>query len=295
MWRAFPLLLVLAFAGCGGDRGDGLEVVATTTQLGDFARQVGGDAVDVHTILRANADPHDYEPRPSDAKAVFHARLVLQSGGEVDEWLADLVDEAGGDAETVDVGEEIRAPVAEDPHWWQDPRNAERAVALIRDRLSEADPAHATQLAANARRLTQRIARLDAAIARCFSAIPADRRRLVTNHDAFGFFARRYGVEVLGSIVPSRSTAAQPSAGEVRDLVEAIRAAGVKTIFPEAALNQRLEDAVARDAGAKVGPPLYADTLGAEGSAGETYAGALRHDAAAIAEGFGARCDDLPA
>jgi ABC-type Zn uptake system ZnuABC Zn-binding protein ZnuA len=111
----------------------------------------------------------------------------------------------------------------------------------------------------------------------------------VTNHDAFGYFARRYGIEVLGSIIPALTTAAQPSAGDVRRLVAAIRREGVTTVFPESALNQRLEDAVARDAGAKVGEPLYADTLGPSGKG--SYLDALRHDATLIAASFGARCD----
>lgn len=294
MRRALVIVLVLALAavtgGCGDGDADGVRVVATTTQLGDFAREVGGARVAVDTVLEPNADPHDYEPRPSDAKAIFHAKLVLQSGGEVDEWLGDLVEEAGGDAERIDVGEAIGAAGDDDPHWWQDPREAERAVGVIERALIRADPAGRQAYTANARRYRGRLKALDAAIARCFAAIPRDRRRLVTNHDAFGWFARRYGVEVLGSIVPSRSSAAQPSAGEVRGLVAKLRAAGVRTIFPERALNRRLEEAVARDAGAEVGPALYADTLGEPGTDGATYLRALRHDAAAIAEGFGARC-----
>jgi ABC-type Zn uptake system ZnuABC Zn-binding protein ZnuA len=279
-------------AGCGSEAGggDGVRVVATTTQLGDWARAVGGPRASVHTILRAETDPHDYEPRPSDARALAEADVVLRSGGEVDEWLADLVDEAGGEARVVDVAEEIGAQ-GEDPHWWQDPRNAEEAVAAVRDALTEADAGGRAAFATAAARYTTRLRALDRAIARCYDRVAPGKRTLVTSHDAFGWFARRYDVNVLGSIVPSRSTAAQPSAGDVERLVRRIRDAGVTTIFPEAALDQRLEEAVARDAGAEVGPALYADALGPAGSAGETYLGALAHDAAAIAAGFGARCE----
>ena len=119
-------------------------------------------------------------------------------------------------------------------------------------------------------------------------AADADRRKLVTNHDSFGYFAARYDIEVLGSIVPALSTSAQPSAGDVRRLVAAIKRENVTTIFPESALNQRLERAVARDAGVEVGEPLYADTLGPDDDG--TYLDALRHDAALIAESFGADC-----
>jgi ABC-type Zn uptake system ZnuABC Zn-binding protein ZnuA len=266
-------------AGCGSDSGgDGrLRVVATTEQLGDFARQVAGNRVDVETLLNSGTDPHDYEPRPSDAEAVARADVVLRSGGELDEWLSDLVSAAGGDAEVVDVAEEIGAD-DEDPHWWQDPRNVVRAAGVIGERLDAP---------AGARAYAEKVTDLDRRIAACMRAIPTARRKLVTNHDAFGWFARRYEIEVLGSIIPGRSTSAQPSARDVRELVEAIRREGVRTIFPESALEQRLEEAVARDAGARVGEPLYADTLGDSGS----YLAALRHDAQAMARGFGAPCE----
>src|SRR5918994_4023213 len=129
--RTILILALVASAGvmaaCGDDS-DGsasdetVRVVATTTQLGDMARQIGGDRVSVDTILGAKADPHDYEPRPSDAQAIAEADVVLASGGEIDEWLEDLVEQAGGEAERVTVKDEIRAE-GDDPHWWQDPRN----------------------------------------------------------------------------------------------------------------------------------------------------------------------------
>ena len=284
-------LALIGAAGCGtGGDEEGVQVVATTTQLGDFARAIGGPRVDVHTILHANTDPHEYEPRPSDARAIYDADVVLRSGGEVDGWLSGLVDEAGGDARTVDVQEAIAAQ-SDDPHWWQDPRNAEKAVGVIRDALIEADPAGRSAYAAAADGYLRRVRALDAAVERCYDQVPPPERTLVTSHDAFGWFARRYDVNVLCSVIPSLSSAAQPSAGEIEELVRRIREAGVTTIFPEAALNQRLEEAVARDAGAKVGPVLYADALGPGDSGGATYLGALAHDVTAIGAGFGARCE----
>ena len=290
------VLLCAALAGCGADRsgaGEGLQVVATTPHVADFARQVAGDRARVEALVPQNADPHDFEPRPSDARAVAEAGVVLRSGGDLDAWLGDVVGSAGGDAATVTLLDAVRRR-GEDPHWWQDPRNVVLAVERIRAALTDADPAGRAVYAANARRYTARVRALDAAIARCFAAIPAQRRRLVTNHDAFRAFAERYDVEVLGAISPALSTSAQPSAGDVQRLVERIRAAGVRVVFPEQALGRRPEEAVAQEAGARVGPPLYADTLGRPGTPGATYLGALRHDAAAIAEGFGGRCADLP-
>ena len=263
-------------AGCGASADDDgrLRVVATTEQLADFAREIGGGGVSVETLLEAGTDPHDFEPRPSDAQAVAEADVVLRSGGEVDEWLADVVESAGGDAEVLDVSEAIGADT-EDPHWWQDPRNVVRATEPI-----------ARALDADGGRYAAEVRALDRRIAACMRSIPEARRKLVTGHDAFGWFADRYDIEVLGSIVPGLSTSAQPSARDVRELVAAIRREGVRTIFPESALDRDLEQAVARDAGARVGEPLYADTLGSAGS----YLEALRHDAAVMARGFGGDC-----
>jgi ABC-type Zn uptake system ZnuABC Zn-binding protein ZnuA len=275
-------LAVLALAACGRSEGeDGRLVVATTPQLADFARHVVPAGTEVRALLPENVDPHDFEPRPSDAEAIADADLLLQSGGEVDDWFDDLFDSAGGDEDRRIVLDERIEATGDDPHWWQDPHMAAKAVEAIGATFAEEEAAERT------RAYVGEIRRLDRAIERCVRSIPPERRKLVTNHDAFGWFARRYDVEVLGSIIPGRSTSARPSARDVRELVDRIRAEGVRTIFPESALDQRLEEAVARDAGVEVGEPLYADTLGPS----NTYVGALRHDAAAIARGLGGDCD----
>ena len=310
-----PAVLVVAACGREGDAsggGDGdavLTVAATTPQVADFARQVGCDRVRVEAIIPANADPHDFEPRPSDARLVAEADVVLQSGGDIDGWLDDLVENAGGDATRVDLMDVVRTREgghahedgtehghddhdeddgAQDPHWWQNPQNVVLAVNRIQEVLGEADPEGAVTYTDNARAYAGKLRALDAAIERCMESVPEDRRKIVTNHDALGYFADRYHVEVLGSILPALSTSAQPSAGDVRWLVAAIEREGVTTVFPEAALNVRLERAVARDAGAKVGEPLYADTLGPDGKG--TYLEALAHDARLIGASFGADC-----
>jgi ABC-type Zn uptake system ZnuABC Zn-binding protein ZnuA len=283
-------------AGCGtdaaGDPDAEVTAVATTTHVGDLVRNVGGDRVDVHQFLTPDADPHEYEPRPSDAEAVAEAAVAFESGGELDEWLDAVIDNAGGDARTVtllDAAEPLDGDEdagEEDPHWWQDPRNAIAAVDAIADALAEADPEGAELYRRNARRYTERLERLDAEIARCMRGIPASSRKLVTTHDAYGYFAQRYGVEIIGALIPSRSTQAQPSAGETAELIEQIEQEDVQAIFPESALNPELEEAVADETGATVGDALWADSLGLEGSDGETYVEALASDAEAMAEGF---------
>ena len=276
-------VVVAALAGCGsgGSAGSDVGVVATTTQLGDFARQVGGDRAAVHQILSPNADPHGYEPRPSDAREVESADVVLRSGGEVDEWLGELIDSAGGEAEAVTV-----LDARGDPHWWQDPRYAQRAVVLIRNALVRADPEGRATYERNARAYLARLRRLNAEVAGCIGRLPRDTRELVTTHDALGSFANLYGLEVIGAVIPSRSSQAQPSSKDVERLVGQIRREKVKAIFPEASLSSKLERAIARESGATVGGELWADTLGPEGSSGETYAGSIEANTRAIVEGL---------
>ncbi|HEV2727916.1 MAG TPA: metal ABC transporter substrate-binding protein, partial [Solirubrobacterales bacterium] len=154
---------------------------------------------------------------------------------------------------------------------WHDPRNVEAAVREIAAQLTKADPANRKVYRRNAERYLQRLRRLDAGIARCVASVPAADRKLVTDHDAFGYFARRYGIEVVGAVIPSQTTQAQPSAKDVSELVDLIERERVKTIFPESSLSSRVADAIARQTGASTEYDLYGDTLGPAGSDGETY------------------------
>jgi zinc/manganese transport system substrate-binding protein len=302
------LALSLAAGGCGDSDGDDRSgdaeagVVATTTITGDLVRNVGGERVEVDTLVPAGADPHGHEPRPSDAVALSEAELVVRSGGDLDEWLDDLIDNAGGDAaevslvdsvETIEGGhsraeEEHAEEEAEelDPHWWQDPGNAILATEAIRDALTQADPDGRRAYERNARSYINELRSLDEEIERCMQRVPAEKRKLVTTHDALGYFAERYDVEVIGSVIPSLSTQAQPSAKDVDALVEQIEDEGVEAIFPEAAVSQRLEQAISRESGAEVGGELWTDSLGGEGSGAKTYLDAMRANANALAEGM---------
>ena len=283
----------LAVTGCGDGAasGDGRTAVATTTQVADLVRQVGGNRISVDGMLRPGGDPHDYEPRPSDVAAVAGAEVVFRSGGDVDEWLDDVIGNAGGDPDVVSLIDSVRR-LGDDPHWWQDPRNAVRAVERIRATLSKLDPDGRTVYRGNAERAIGALRRLDRDIAACVKRVPSLKRKIVTTHDALGYFARRYGIEVVGAVIPSLSTQAQASAGDVDRLVEQIRREGVEAVFPESSVNPDIERAIAGEAGARIGEPLYADSLGPEGSAGESYAGALAADAGALVRGMsGGRVD----
>jgi zinc/manganese transport system substrate-binding protein len=293
------LLAAVLLAACGSDGGGtpgATTAVATTSQVGDLTRAVAGDRANVRQILQPNSDPHEYEPRPSDVKAVSRADVVLRSGGDLDEWLDGVLQNAGSDAQVVtliDAMKTRRNQAAVDPHWWHDPGNAVVAVQRIRDALTAADPGGRAAYTSNAAGYIARLRALDRAIASCMEAIPDSRRKLVTDHDALGYYAERYDIDVIGAVIPGRSTQAQASAGEAARLIRTIRSAHVTTIFPDSSANAKLTRAIAGDAGARVGPALYADTLGADGSAGETYIGSLRFNTRALAAGFsgaGARC-----
>ena len=285
-------LLAVAVGGCGSGaaaKSGRLTVVATTTQAADLARNVGGGRIDVRQILAPNTDPHDYEVRPDDIRALSGADLVIRSGGDLDAWLADAISAAGTSAPVLTLIDKVptRRPAGEvDPHWWQDPRNAERAVAEIRDELVAVDGAHAAAYKAAGAAYTKRIAALDTAVAGCMTRIPSARRKLVTTHDALGYYADRYGIDVIGAVIPSLSTQGQPSAGRTAELIRTIKRAGVSAIFAESSVNPKVEEAIAAEAGAKVGSPLWADTLGPKGSDGATYLSSIASNTRALVDGF---------
>jgi zinc/manganese transport system substrate-binding protein len=287
------LTVVCAAAGCGSSdessASGGPAVVASTTVVADLARNVAGDRADVTGILAANSDPHDYEPKPSDAEALAEADLVVVSGGDLDLWMGDLIESSGTDAPLVtlmDAVQTIPGDEEADPHWWQDPRNAVRAVDTIRDRLIAVDPDGSDAYERNAREYAGQIERLDRRVADCWDQVPVGERKLVTSHDALGYYARRYGLEVVGSTIPALTTQAQPSAGETAGLVDLIRSERVKAVFPELGVSTELEQAVADETGAEIGGELYADSLGPDGSPGATYLGAVAANTEALVDGL---------
>jgi ABC-type Zn uptake system ZnuABC Zn-binding protein ZnuA/ABC-type Mn2+/Zn2+ transport system permease subunit len=291
-------LSVLLVAGCGGsDDSDGqVEVVATTTQVADLVRQVGGGAIAVDQILEPNTDPHEYEPRPSDIAAAAEAQLVFASGDELDTWIEEVVSDGGGDAAIVDLSTALPARLPGesegeetsryDPHWWHDPRNVEAAVGEIARRLAAADPQSRRIFAANADAYLMRLRALDAGIARCVGWVPRSSRKLVTDHDAFGYFANRYGIDVVGAVIPSQTTRAQPSAKDLSMLADLIEREGVAAIFPESALSADVAEAIAKQTGITAEYELYGDTLGPSDSDGATYLEMEAANADAMVRGF---------
>jgi ABC-type Zn uptake system ZnuABC Zn-binding protein ZnuA len=186
--------------------------------------------------------------------------------------------------------------IGDDPHWWHDPRNAQAAVKEIRDALGRAEPSAAATFRRNADAYLARLRRLDAGIARCIAQVPRSDRKLVTDHETLDYFARRYGIDVVGTVIPSLTTKSQPSAGETARLIDLVRREHVRAIFPEHSVNPRLAQAVAHATGATAGYKLYGDALGPAGSAGATYLRMEAANADALVRGFtggAAGCDPL--
>jgi ABC-type Zn uptake system ZnuABC Zn-binding protein ZnuA len=307
------LSLGVALAACGADDDPATSggaaakagnerplVVVTTTQLGDIVREVAGADAQIHQLLQPNSDPHEYEPRPADVQATAGANLVVESGNQLDHWMGEVVKEAGGSPAEVTIapdhtpfklaGEAEEGedhPASEfDPHWWHDPRNVEAAVSTVRDALSKLAPGNAVTYETNADAYLAKVRVLDAGIEACMQQLPAGERKLVTSHDAFNYFAKRYGITVVGAVIPSQSTQAQPSAGEIAKLAALVRREKVKAVFPESSINPALAKTLARETGARADYVLYGDTLGPAGSVGDTYLKMEAANADAMVKGF---------
>jgi ABC-type Zn uptake system ZnuABC Zn-binding protein ZnuA len=259
-------------------------VVTTTTQLSDFTRVVGGDRVEVYDLIRANVDAHDYEPTPADLEAVRGADVVLRNGAGLDDWLDATIDSAAPEAPVVDATDGISLR-GDDPHVWHDPTRARAMVANVSAALSRINPDNAPAYAANEAAYAAELDRLDAEIRAAVGTLA--NRKLVTNHDAFGYFVERYGLEFVGSVIPSFDTQAELSSRELSRLVERIRAEGVKAVFSEASLPPRTAETIAREAGVEVvagDDALYGDSLGPAGSDGDTYLKMMRHNTRVIVD-----------
>ncbi|MFC7640078.1 metal ABC transporter substrate-binding protein [Streptosporangium lutulentum] len=264
-------------------------MVATTTQVGDFARNIGGDKVSVTQILRPNVDPHDYEPSPADIQAIADADIVVKNGVGLEKWLDQVISSAGFEGQVVDAsqgvtirkGDGSEEESAGDPHIWHNPQNAKIMAANIEKALAAKDAPDATAYQANLDSYDAKLDALDADIAKRIDTIPADRRKLVTNHDAFGYYIDRYHLTFIGSIIPSFDTSAELSAKQISNLVAKIKSTGVTAVFSESSLPPKTAQAIGTEAGVKVEAgedSLYGDTLGPEGSAGATYLDMEKHN-----------------
>jgi zinc/manganese transport system substrate-binding protein len=280
--------LMMAAAGASGaapaEPPRRLRVVASFSILADLARNVGGDAVEVSALVGPNADAHVFEPRPADARRLAEADLVLTNGMGFEGWMDRLVRASGYRGPVVVASQGItprRAGRGFDPHAWQDLANTRRYVTNLRDALVRLQPAQAGSFEANAAAYLERLAALDAEVRRAFDAVPPERRRVITSHEAFGYFAAAYGLTFLSA--QGSNTDAEASAADVARLIDQIRQQRATAVFVENISDARLVERIVREAGATVGGRLYSDALSAPGTEADTYLKMFAHNANTIA------------
>jgi len=268
------------------------DVVATNTIIADWANQIGSDQVELTSILKPGTDPHVYEPVPADNVALESADLILYNGYNLEPGLIRLMNSVGVEAEKVAVGEAV-APLEKpgntvpDPHVWGDVENAIVMTNAVRDALINLSPDDQAVFTQNAAAYTATLAQLDRWIAEQIATIPENQRRLVTTHDAFQYYARAYGIDVIGTLI-GISTEEQPSAQTVQRLVESVKSAEVPAIFAETTLNPTLIQTVAEEAQVQLSPQkLYSDSIGAPGSDGDSYIKMMVANTRAIVEALG--------
>ena len=290
------ILLSLSVSACdrvGSDSSDGKpDVVATSTIIADLTKNIGGDEIDLTSILQPGADPHVYEPVPKDSIYLEEAELILYNGYNLEPGLIKLIEAAGVKADKLAVGEVVKPlqldkggkQTVPDPHIWGDAENAIKMAIAIRDALIKLSPEDKEKFTENAEELINELQELDNSITQQIATIPKERRKLITTHDAFQYYGRAYDIPIAGTLI-GISTEEQPSAQTVKQLVEEVKRTGVKAIFAETTINPALIKTVAQEANVKLAPrELYSDSIGAPGSEGDSYIKMMQSNTEAIVE-----------
>jgi ABC-type Zn uptake system ZnuABC Zn-binding protein ZnuA len=324
----------MVLAGCASPAasdeasGEGPAIVATTTQVGDFTRELLGDSADVTQLLAPGQSAHGFDPSAAQLLALSNADAVVVNGAGLETWLDDAISASGFDGELIDAstGIELFATEEDDhdeaehdeaadeaatddhddhahehgegnPHIWTDPGLAEHMVENIADGLRDVAGLDDAALETNETAYLGKLDALDGWIEENVAQVPVEQRLLVTNHDAFTYFVDAYDITFVGSVIPSFDDNAEPSAAEIDDLVAKISATGVKAVFSEASISPKTAETIAAEAGVTVysGPDaLYGDALGAEGTDGATYLTSQEHNARLILESWGVEPSALP-
>ena len=289
-------IVALLLSACGGRQsptaGDKLPVLATTSIVADVVRQVGGDYVQVTTLLPLGTDPHTFEPRPQDAAAIADATLVFANGAGLEEFLQPLLESAGATDKLVEVSQGIELLPFEgeehhheagDPHTWMDPNNVMVWTENIAVALSTADPAHAEAYRAHAAAYQEQLRALDEWIRQQVAPIPVEQRLFVSDHATWGYFAEEYGFRQVGTITGSFSTGASSSAQELAALEDEIRSFGVRVILVGTDVNTNLAEQIAQDTGARIVRVYHGSLTPADGPAA-TYLDFMRYNVTAIVD-----------
>src|SRR5262245_14713378 len=263
---------------------DKVRVVATFSILADLARNVGGDAVEVTSLVAPNGDAHAYAPSPADARRLADAKLILVNGLGFEGWIDRLVKASGSKAPVITATKGIKPRQMSDadghdhgktdPHAWQSVANAKIYVANIRDALVKADPARAASYEANASAYLARLDALEADIKKSIATIPPERRKIITTHDAFGYFAAAYGLQMIAPL--GVSTEAEVSARDVAKIIRQIKTQKIPAVFLENVADPRLMQRIAEESGAKIGGKLYSDALSDANGPASAYIDMMR-------------------
>jgi ABC-type Zn uptake system ZnuABC Zn-binding protein ZnuA len=280
-------LLAVASAASAADK---IRVSSFSTILTEIAQQVGGDRVDVTGHVKPGIDPHEFEPKPEDLKIIGNAQLILLSAKHMESYVGKLKEATGTKGNLVEVGDNFASlkmksekdpnKLIDDPHWWHSIANTEKAVKVVRDELIKISPADKQTFTDNAAKYLAKLDELQKWVKSELAKLPRDKRKLVTSHDAFQYFARDNGFTIYP--IEGVSPADQPSSKKVGDIIAVIKSQGVKAIFPENIENPKVMQEITRETGVKTAPVLYADGLG-EGDA-STYIGMYKHNVTTIVD-----------
>jgi zinc/manganese transport system substrate-binding protein len=283
-WLIFLVLVTSAAPLRAQDRlQDRLNVVASFSILGDFVRNVGGERVSVTTLVGPDGDVHVYTPAPADAQKIAAAKLLIINGFGLEGWLPRLLQASGSKAPIIIATRGI-APLKlgsdADPHAWQSVANAKIYVANIRDALVAADPADAGVFRANADNYLMRLDALDREVRAAIARIPQNHRKVISTHDAFGYFAAGYGIDFIAPL--GVSTESEASARDIARIITQVKASGIPAVFLENISDPRLMRRISAETGAKVGGTLYSDSLTDEKGEAPTYIDMVRHNIKAL-------------
>ena len=264
------------------------RVLAVESFLADIAQNIAGGRLQVDSLLPLGVDPHAFEPTPKDAAKIYDSQALIANGAGLEEWLADLLANANTSVQLIEAAQgltprraqsgETPGHAAVDPHYWLDPLKVVKYVENIRQGFIQADPAGASQYQQNARAYIEQLQALDAWIETQTAQIPAERRLLVTNHENLGYFADRYGFQVVGAVIPSVSSGASPSAQELARLLQRVQETHAPAIFIETGANPELAGQIAQDAGIRVVSDLYTHSLSPAGGPAATYLEMMRYN-----------------
>jgi zinc/manganese transport system substrate-binding protein len=287
-FRFALICLSLTLAVQPARAGERLNVVASFSILADFVHQVGGEKVNVTALVGPDSDVHVYTPTPHDARDVGEARLLVINGLGLEGWLPRLLQASGSKAQVVTASQGIsplKRGADADPHAWQSVKNAMLYVKTIRDALVAVDAADAATFKTNAERYLAALDALDREVHAEVDKIPPERRKVISTHDAFGYFAADYGVEFIAPL--GVSTESEPSARDVAEIIRQIRQAQIPAVFLESFNDDRLVSRIAAESGAKVGGTLFSDALSEENGEAPTYIDMVRHNIKALTSALG--------